>query len=47
VGEEDAPLTWDEANALIHLIMGIDEKLDRLLEYVEGEDGEEEEEPDA
>jgi hypothetical protein len=47
VGEEERPLTWDEANALIRLVMRIDEKLDRILEYVEGENGEEEEESDT
>jgi hypothetical protein len=45
--DEDQPLTWDEANALIGLIMRIDEKLDRIIEHLEGENGEEEEESDA
>lgn len=38
---------WDEESAVILALMRIEAKLDELLRYLEEDDGEEEEEPDA
>ena len=48
VPNQDKPLSRDEANALIAMIMRIDANLEMLLRLLKDEDGgEAEEEPDA
>lgn len=46
MGEEERPLTWDEATALIRVILRMDARLDKieamLDELLDGDDGEEE-----
>jgi hypothetical protein len=37
----EPPITWDDVNSIIRKLMEMDEKLDRVLELLEAEDGEE------
>jgi hypothetical protein len=38
----EPPVTWEDVNSIIRKLMEMDEKLDRVLELLEAEDGEEE-----
>jgi hypothetical protein len=38
----EPPITWEDVNSIIRKLMEMEEKLDRVLEILEAEDGEEE-----
>ena len=44
---DEPSLAWDDQSALILALMRLEAKLDRILELLEDELGEEEEEPDT